>query len=114
LTKMFDAIYVGAVDNTMFSFGICMNKLFDAMMSGKPILYAVNAPNNYIKDYSCGINVKPENVEDLMRGIKELIHMTDGERHDMGQRGHEAVLKYFNYDVLPLKFIDIMNQVLER
>ena len=69
---------------------------------------------NYIKDYSCGINVKPENVEDLMRGIKELIHMTDGERHDMGQRGHEAVLKYFNYDVLPLKFIDIMNQVLER
>ncbi len=114
LTKMFDAIYVGAVDNTMFSFGICMNKLFDAMMSGKPILYAVNAPNNYIKDYSCGINVKPENVEDLMRGIKELIHMTDGERHDMGQRGHETVLKYFNYDVLPLKFIDIMNQVLER
>lgn len=114
LTKMFDAIYVGAVDNTMFSFGICMNKLFDAMMSGKPILYAVNAPNNYIKDYSCGINVKPENVEDLMRGIKELIHMTDGERHDMGQRGHEAVLKYFNYDVLPLKFIDIMNQVIER
>ena len=114
LTKMFDAIYVGAVDNTMFSFGIGMNKLFDAMMSGKPILYAVNAPNNYIKDYSCGINVKPENVEDLMRGIKELIHMTDGERHDMGERGNEAVLKHFNYDVLPLKFIDIMNQVLER
>lgn len=114
LTKMFDAIYVGAVDNTMFSFGIGMNKLFDAMMSGKPILYAVNAPNNYIKDYSCGINVKPENVEDLMRGIKKLIHMTDEDRHDMGKRGHEAVLKYFNYDVLPLKFIDIMNQVLER
>ncbi len=58
LLESVDCNYVGALNNDMFRFGICMNKLFDSMMSGKPILYAVEAPNNFIKDYKCGISVK--------------------------------------------------------
>lgn len=114
LTQKFDAIYVGAVDNAMFSFGICMNKLFDAMMSGKPILYAVNAPNNYIKDFGCGISVMPENADSLVQGIKSMMRLTKDERLDMGKKGHEAIIKYFNYDVLPLKFIEIMKSLTEK
>lgn len=79
LDKM-DILYVGALNNRMFRFGICMNKLFDSMMSGKPILYAVNAPNNYITKYHCGISVQPEDKEALKKGIEQLICVSPEER----------------------------------
>ncbi len=76
LLEAVDCCYVGALRNDMFRFGISMNKLFDSMMSGKPILYAADAPNNYIRDYDCGISVEAENVEALAEGIRSLMrHM---------------------------------------
>ena len=110
LFKYIDATYVAAVDNSMFRFGICMNKMFDSMMGGKPILYAVNAPNNYIKDYNCGISVKAEDVDSLAEGINELINMTDMQRKKLGDNGKNAALKFFNYSSLSKKFIEIIKK----
>ena len=59
-------------------------KKFDAMMAEKPILYAVNAPNNYIKEYDCGISVEPENVSALKMGIQNMLSLSDEERKNMG------------------------------
>ena len=109
LTKMFDASYVGAVKDKMFRFGIGMNKLFDSMMSGKPILYAVDAPNDYIKEYDCGISVEAESVDALAKGITDLLAMTESERSRLGVNGKKAVLKFFNYKVLAKRFLEILN-----
>lgn len=108
LLDKIDSIYIGAVNNKMLKFGICMNKLFDAMMSGKPILYAVDAPNNYIKEFRCGINIIPENTESLIEGIQKLLFMSEFERKKMGIRGRDAVMRNFNYHILALKFLQIM------
>ena len=104
LLKNVDALYVGAMQNRVFRFGICMNKLFDSMMSGKPILYAVDAPNNYIKDFKCGVSVEPENVEALKAGITALCGMSEEERCKMGENGHEAVIRHFTYKELAKEF----------
>lgn len=101
---MVDGIYVGAVKNRMLRFGICMNKLFDSMMSGKPILYAVEAPNNYIREFHCGVSVLPEDTDALVSGIQKLLSMSAEEREEMGRRGKQAVLTHFTYDVLAEKF----------
>lgn len=107
LMDSIDGVYVGAVDNRMFRFGICMNKLFDSMMGGKPILYAVNAPNNYIEEYECGVSVQPENTDALVNGIKILLSKTIDERYRMGMNGRKAVMEIFNYKVLAKKFEEI-------
>lgn len=99
-----DCIYIGAVNNKMFRFGICMNKLFDSMMSGKPVLYAVNAPNNYIKKFECGISVEAESTEALKKGIQIFLEKTEKECLEMGEKGKKAVLKYFNYETLASRF----------
>lgn len=91
----------------MLRFGICMNKLFDAMMSGKPILYAVDAPNNYIREFDCGVSVPPENTDALIAGIQKFLSMSGEERQKMGERGKQAVLNCFTYDVLGKKFEDL-------
>ena len=111
LVAEFDAIYVGALNNRMFRFGISMNKLFDAMMAEKPILYAVNAPNNYIKEYDCGISVEPENVSALKMGIQNMLSLSDEERKNMGCNGKKAVLENFQYGVLSKRFLNEMEQL---
>lgn len=108
LLEQMDILYVGALNNRMFRFGICMNKLFDAMMSGKPILYAVNAPNNYITQFQCGISVQPEDKDALKDGIEQLISLSPEERKKMGINGREAVKENFEYSVLARKFIEAM------
>lgn len=105
--EMVDGIYVGAVKNKMFRFGICMNKLFDSMMSGKPILYAVDAPNNYIQEFNCGVSVPPEDTEALVWAIRNFSAMPPKERENMGERGKQAVLKYFTYDILARRFAEL-------
>ena len=99
-----DGVYVGAANNRMFRFGIGMNKLFDSMMGGKPILYAVNAPNNYIAQYQCGISVQAENTEALAEGIQELLLKSENEKKQMGENGRQAVIQHFNYKVLAGEF----------
>lgn len=104
LIQAADASYVGSSYSELFRFGICMNKLFDSLMGGKPILYAVDAPNNYITDYSCGVSVKPGNVQALEEGITRLLSLTPEERLEMGRNGRDAARKYFTYRQLAKKF----------
>ena len=103
-----DATYVGAIKNQMFRFGIGMNKLFDSMMGGKPILYAVDAPNNYIKEYNCGVSVEAESVDDLVNGLKTLLEMSSDELAQMGRNGKEAVIQNFNYTVIGKEIDEII------
>lgn len=100
-----DASYVGAKKNRMFRYGIGMNKLFDAMMAGKPILYAVEAPNDFVKDYQCGISVSAEEPDILAWGLKTLIEMDESRRMEMGCNGKRAILEHFTYETLAEKFV---------
>ena len=107
LMENIDCCYVGALRNDMFRFGICMNKLFDSMMSGKPILYAVEAPNNFIRDYDCGISVEAESVDSLASGINKMMQLSDDERSRMGRNGRKAVLENYCYEKLASQFAEL-------
>lgn len=107
LLKEADALYVASVASWVMQFGISMNKLFDSMMSGKPIIYAMGAPNNYIKEYNCGISVEPENIEALARGIEEMFFLSVEERKKLGENGHNAAINHFTYEKLGEKFAEL-------
>lgn len=109
-----DGIYIGALHNRMFEYGSCMNKTYDAMMSGKPIIFANDAPNNYILEYDCGYNAIPENVEDLTRCIMEFSNASEEELMQKGHRGKQAVLSSFEYEQLSKDFIDILTKVTDQ
>lgn len=105
LLKKIDVSYIGAKKNNMFRFGVGMNKLYDSMMGGKPILYAVEAPYNEVEKYHCGVTVKAESESSIADGIKKLLSMTPEERNTMGENGKTAVLKNNIYPKLAEKFI---------
>lgn len=108
LFNYIDATFVGAKSQKIFRFGICMNKLFDSMMGGKPILYMVDAPNNYVRQYDCGITVNGQDEESLILAIKELINMDQDRILAMGNNGQKAAREEFSYPELAQKFLNVM------
>lgn len=108
LFNYIDASFVGAKSQKIFRFGISMNKLFDAMIGGKPILYMVDAPNNYVKEYDCGVSIDGDDISALEIGIRELVHLDEETRKRMGENGVKAAKEFFNYRSLSEKFESLM------
>lgn len=110
LFNYIDASFVGAKSSKILRFGICMNKLFDAMMGGKPILYMADAPNNYIEQFRCGITVRRNDEAALSEAICRLLALPSWERDEMGKNGREAVIREFNYPCLAAEFLDVIKR----
>lgn len=108
LVSCFDCIYIGAKASPLYRFGIAMNKVFDSMMGGKPLLYAIDSPSDFATFYQCGVKVKPEEIDSIINGIKKIKSMSEDERRQLGENGRHTVLQYFEYSILANQFLEIM------
>jgi len=55
-----DALVLTLRDLPLYRYGINLNKLFDYMASGKPVLFAGRSRNNPVEAARCGLTVPPE------------------------------------------------------
>ena len=108
LTKYFDCTYIGAKDSPLYRFGVSPNKMFDGMMAGKPVIFAINAPITPIEESGCGYIVSPENSSAIVKAIDNLMALTEEEVEEMGMRGRKEVESKYTYRILAKNFIDIM------
>lgn len=108
LTQYFDCTYIGAKNSPLYRFGVCMNKMYDGMMLGEPIILAIDAPPTPVSRADCGITIRPENVDDIVAAIQKLRSMTESERAEMGQRGKNEILAHNTYKKLASDFLDVM------
>jgi len=105
LLRSFDIAFIGWRRHPLYRFGIAPNKLIDYMMAARPILHAVEAGNDLVKEADCGLTVPPESPEAAASGIRALLGLSDAERSEMGNRGKEYVLKNLGYPVLSERFL---------
>lgn len=101
-----DCLYIGWKKNPLYRFGICPNKLLDYMMSGKPIIHSVAAPNDWVKDGKCGLSVEAENVDTLAKAIKKMANTPKEELIEIGKQGRQFCQSKFNYKDLAEQFIE--------
>ena len=80
----------------------------DYMMSAKPIIQAIEAGNDMVKDSGCGISVSAEDSKALAEAIRQMKEIPESKREEIGKNGQEYVKKYHDYKVLGKKFLDIM------
>ena len=105
LDKM-DCLYISLQKQNLFRFGISPNKLMDYMMAAMPIIHAVEAANDMVKDANCGISVPAENPEAIASAVKQLMRMSDEQRREMGLRGKRYVMENHDYKVLARRFLE--------
>lgn len=95
---------MGAMDSPLYRFGICLNKMYDGMMAGKPIICAVNTPTAPIETYGCGMMVRTADPVRQAAAVEKMCRLDQNERYEMGECGRRAVLDQFTYDILASKF----------
>ncbi len=103
-----DILYIGLQNQPLFRFGISPNKLIDYMMAGKPVIQAIKAGNDIVKEAECGISTEPENPEKISEAIIKLTNLSEKEKLLLGNNGKNFVLKNHNYKILAKEFIDII------
>jgi len=103
-----DALYFHFQDSPVFRYGISPNKLFDYLASGKPIIFATNAPNNPIKDCNSGLTIPPDDPKALAAAIIELQQMTQEKRNEMGRNGRIYAEKNHDISLLADKFEKVL------
>ena len=95
----------------LYKYGISFLKIFDYMMSAKPVIWAVDSINNPVAEAKCGISVPPEDPQAMATAIVQLCEMSKEERREMGKRGYEYVMKYHSVPVLAKKLLEVMEDV---
>lgn len=107
-----DVLYIGFQKQPLYRFGISPNKIFDYMMAGKPIVQAIEAGNNLVKEAKCGLYVKPEDVQEIACAILTIKNMSDEERKILGENGHDYVMRNHSYSVLTEKYLKLMENLI--
>jgi glycosyltransferase involved in cell wall biosynthesis len=105
----FDVVAVGAKKEPMYRFGVSPNKLFDYLVSGKPVLYHIDSGDYHpVRDARCGLEVEPGNPAELAGAILELYQMSPEERDAMGENGRETALRQYEYSKLADKLAGVL------
>ncbi|MEG0899531.1 MAG: glycosyltransferase family 4 protein [Oscillospiraceae bacterium] len=109
---MADCLYFGAKESIIYEYGISMNKMYDYMLAGKPVICAIKAKNNPIENSGCALIVSPNDSLEVAKAIEEIKSMTVDERKLMGYKGREYVLKNHNYENLAKKYAEVLEELI--
>lgn len=109
-----DAFVVCLADVPLYRFGISLNKLFDYLAAGRPVVFAGRAANNPVAEADAGFTVPPSDPVAFMNAVVELINMPPQIRAEMGLRGRRYVEEAYSFGLLAKKFADILDGVMTR
>jgi glycosyltransferase involved in cell wall biosynthesis len=104
LCAYFDCIYIGAKASPLYRFGLAMNKMFDAMMSGKPVVCAITTPASPITEYDCGIALNSMDIDGIIGAIETLKHTDNSVLEQLRTRSQKAVRNHYEYGHLARLF----------
>lgn len=108
LLKAMDAVFIGSQKVAMYRFGVSPNKLMDYMMAGKPVIQAIEAGNDLVKENGCGISISPGDVHALANAIVTLKTETPDVLKIMGAKGRDYISQHHTYHRLAQKFLDVL------
>lgn len=114
ILSLADCLYLGARPLKVYRYGIGMNKIFDYMYSAKPILCAVDAPENPVELAKCGVLVKPGDPAGLAAAVRTLRSMPEAQRYAMGRRGKDYVLSRHTYPVIARQFAEELERIVKN
>jgi glycosyltransferase involved in cell wall biosynthesis len=108
--KRFDLCYIGLKRSRLYRFGISPNKLFDYMYAGRPILQALEAGNDLVREAGCGLSVEPDNPAAITEAVMRFYRMTPQTRAEMGEKGRQFVLANHTYERLAERFSQLFEK----
>lgn len=105
-------IFVAALKrSSLYKHGISLNKLYDYMAVGRPIVLAAEVPEDPVTAAGAGICVAPEDPQAMARAICEIASADQATRLEMGRRGRQSAEKQFNFTALTDQLEEVLMKV---
>ncbi len=108
LMRLADCLYLGAKESPLYEYGIGMNKLYDYMLAGKPILLALQCGADPVQQAGCGISLGGSSSQKIADGVREMSLLSPAERERMGRSGIDHVLRNHSYPQLAKQFLEVL------
>jgi glycosyltransferase involved in cell wall biosynthesis len=106
-----DALVLILQDLALYQYGISLNKLFDYLAAGRPVILSGNPANNLVEEAKCGLSVPPGDPAALADAIIRLYEMPPGERAAMGQRGYAYVKQNHDFALLAQRLVHLLDEL---
>ena len=108
IVKAIDVALVPLKNLPLFQ-GAIPSKVFEALAMKKPLLLGVDgeARQHFIEKAQAGLFFLPENEEDLVRQIRQIVE-NPGKLIDMGNNARSYVSTHFNRDKIALDFLKLL------
>ncbi|MBT34030.1 MAG: glycosyltransferase WbuB [Thalassobius sp.] len=93
-------------------YGTVPSKIYEAMALGKPVLFhGAGEGADIIRQADCGLISHPSDFEQLNKNLNTLLKCNIIVRENMGKRGREAALKYYNRKIQLNNLINTLKSV---
>lgn len=106
LLAMLDCLYLPVLDLPVYRYGIAMNKLFDYMLSGRPVILECDSPNNPIERSKSGQIIKPGGDQNVKTTIKKIADLGEINRCNLGLAGKAYVMNYHSYQRIAAFYLE--------
>jgi glycosyltransferase involved in cell wall biosynthesis len=93
-------------DRVLNDLGLSLNKLNDYLYSGNPTVFACNSVN-VVGQSGGGIVVPCSDPKAYAEALMDVYHMTEEERHAMGEKGKKEIRERYSYSLLARKYEEI-------
>lgn len=107
LSKKADCLVVGLLPMPLYNYGISLNKLYEYMASGRPIIFAGNARGNPVLLSGGGI-CTDGTLEKTAAAMREMISASPAQRRQWGAMNQEYAIENFDYSVLALRLAEML------
>ena len=106
INSHFDIAYMGGIHSILHRYGTSYNKMTDYMLSGKPIIQAIDEPGCLVEKTGCGIQVEAECPRKVAEAITLLASLSLEERNRMGEKGKKYAIENLGWDILAKRFLN--------
>lgn len=100
-----DATVIMGRRKPLYRFGTSPNKIFDYMMSSKPIVMSIVEPEPIPMKAKCAIFYEHDKPKDLAKKMISLSKMSKEQLNTLGKNGEIYVKEHHGYPILAQKFL---------
>ncbi|PCJ67882.1 MAG: hypothetical protein COA58_01715 [Bacteroidetes bacterium] len=80
-----DILYDGYLESDIYRYGNSRNKYVEYCLASKPIVVSYDGYPFFVSEYDCGLVVKPESEEELVKAFQLLVQKDDEELNQLGR-----------------------------
>jgi glycosyltransferase involved in cell wall biosynthesis len=106
-----DAFVATLRRSRLYQHGMSMNKVFDYMAVGRPIIFSADSANDPVSEAGAGLKVPPEDPQAMAKAVLDLASRSVDDRNEMGRRGRAVVRRRYNCAVLTERLEEVLTSV---